>query len=276
VRNVDPEIGTLGGRSFVVHGGLVYLLSPDGGLYVTDGTRIEPAQGSDKVRQYINDRLDAQLATDDTINWLPSMQVFQDFIYISLTAEENDPITLVYHPTTGSFWPTNLPILDSCVGRVEGEQKFWFIPTSEDGLAVYELMTDPDEATFATDIPISDPVGIPQAIAWNIRSAWIQFGTTRNERRLRKVWGFVYGEDAHTVDVDTFRNFDIDTPLTTVTRTLGRNPAFAEFVEGLVGQTNTMYSVAVELSGEASADFTVYGFGVDTEPHRFGRFHRRP
>jgi hypothetical protein len=271
VRNLDPEYGTIHSRSVCVHGGLVYFLTPEGGLMVTDGTRVEPAPGADKVRSYINGRLDLMMASDDTVNWLPTLTTFQDFIYITLSnPNAADDVTLVYHPTTKSFWRTNIPALDVATGRIEGREKMWFVPTVLPASAVKPRVFQMSESTY-TDV---SKTGTATAdISWSIRFPWFNFGTARSERRLRRLWALAKGTAGNGVLVETFKNYNGTTAMTSAARTFtGGNPK-SEFVEGLVG-TNTVYALQVRLSASSNGLMTINGVGVDTEFVRSSRFHK--
>lgn len=278
--------GALSNGSVCELDGLVYSISRQGILTRTDGTTIEPVPGMEPIRKWLKDKIDDVLNTggDETDaagdqNWFVRMVAHDGFLWIALPVPSGNRTTLVYDPRTESFWEVDLPILGLCVGEAKGVERMWFsapitgaateVPTlfrytDDPGSEAY---TDDDWQAVSGSASTSD-------IAWYHRTAWFQFGTTRNERRIRRIWALVGGEAAQSVVVRMYKNFVDATGsyVTTVTRTLtGQTTQQAEFVEGSVANTDA-HAVAIRLSGSANAQTSVHGVGIDTE-HRRTRFH---
>jgi hypothetical protein len=256
--------------------GLVYLLGPGGQLVVTDGTSMREVPGMEKVREWLKDRLDQLLVGEDTFNWQPSLRAYAGKLWMALPDEDGTGDTLVYDPPTQSFWLLDTPVLSITSGMAKRAMRLYFSTMVNGGASQRpclfgykddpgnEVYTDDDwEATSAT--PATGD------ITWRHRTAWFQFGTTRNERRLRRLWALVTGETGEQVVVDTLRNFEEGSAHATATRTLV-GTAQAEFIEGSVSTTD-LDSVGVKLAGTSNAQTAVHGYGIDTEPRRT-RFHR--
>ncbi len=267
--------------------GLVYMLGRHGMLTVTDGTMLQPVPGMEKIRKWLKAKMDAVLGASTPSsggNWFPNLTAHDGFLFISLPYETTpaNSSTLVYDPRTASFWELDIPILDFTTGEDGGVERLWFstpiskLTTQTPDVFRYkddpgnEVYTDDDWQSLTGSAATND-------ITWRWRSAWFQFGTTRNERRVRRVWGLVGGEAANSVVVRLFQNFVAGSSsyITTVTRTLtGQSTRDAEYVEGNVGQGSpAAYAVGVRLSGTANAEQVVHGVGIDTEPVRT-RFHK--
>lgn len=259
--------------------GFVYMLGRHGTLTVTDGTQIQPVPGMDNIQLWMKERLDDVLT--DTNNWFPTLVPHLGKLFISLPRHSNGALgeTLVYDTKTGSFWLLDLPILDMTTGEYAGTENLWFstaitgatgeVPT----LFLYkddagnEVYTD-DDWQAVSGTPSTD------AIPWHWRSAWFQFGMSRNERRVRRVWALVAGDTTNTVTFKVFKNF-VTTALTSVSRTLqSTGTRESEFIEGKVGQSgHSTYATAIQLSGSATDRTAITGLGIDTEPLRV-RFKR--
>lgn len=279
--NLRPlgKIGAIGPQSVTEHDGLVYFWSPEGTLNVTDGTSWKEVPGMEKVREYIKDRTDQLMVGADSFNWHPTLQSYGAFIWMALPDNDGTDRTMVYHPTTESFWLLDLPILDMTVGEAGRAQRMWFstaitLAGTTQTPTVFQYKDDPGNETYTDDDWEGGSSTLTGDITWNWRSAWFTFGTVRNERRLRRLWALVSGEAASSVTVIGYRNFIISTT-TTASRTLtGQATAQAEYVEGKVGQTTYGHSFGVKLSGTANAQLAIHGIGIDTEPLRT-RFNRR-
>jgi hypothetical protein len=262
------------------HDGLVYMLTTTGNIAVTDGTSMKLLDENNKIFEYLKEKMgDVRSTSEASYNWFPTMKSYKQFLWISLPdiGVTEDHVTLVYHPPTQSFWKTDLAILDSTVAELDGTQGFFFsTPITEDSTqtpCVFRLSDVPGSVAYDDDDweALADTTSTLD-IGWGIRTAWFQFGTSHNDRRLRRVWALVRGEAADTVQVDVKKNFE-SADITTATRTLVGSDQ-AEFVEGKVGQTGTpLYAVALEISGIADAATSLMGVGIDTEPIRT-RFKR--
>lgn len=268
--------------------GLVYMLGRHGILTVTDGTTMQPVPGMEKIRKWLKAKMDQVLGASSPTtggNWFPNLTAHDGFLFISLPYETSPSAsrTLVYDPRTSSFWDLDLPILDFTTGENGGVERLWFTTCitklTTQAPTIFRYRDDPGNENYTDDDWQSlDASADTNDISWDWRSAWFQFGTTRNERRIRKAWGLVGGEAAQTVIVRLFRNFIAGSGsyMTTVTRTLeGQATEDAEYVEAAVGQGSpVVHAVAIRLSGVANAETVVHGVGIDTEPIRSGRFHK--
>lgn len=273
-RTLDPKVGTIGQKTVVVHDGLTYFLSPNGRLYVTDGSTVEKAPGAEKVRNYLLDRIQDMLSTDDDENWLPTLTSFRDFIYISLSVPDADPVdadvlTVAYHPETQSFWPLSLPILDACTGRIEGAEKMWFTTTLNSGHTTGPVVHeyDPDTDTGVDPDPYDPTTPAETAIPWRARMGWQTFGLARNDRRIRRTYALVENADSN-VTLSGYRQFNDTAAYDQV-----RNTAGFHGIAVVEGQWMAdARSVSFKLVGNGPAKF--YGFGVDTQPRPRGlRYH---
>lgn len=274
------KAGALAQASVVEHQGLVYFLSPTGTLFVTDGTSVQPAPGFEKVREWVKDRIDQLMIGQDNYNWHPSIESYGGYIWISLP--DNDPnttanqYTLVYDPATQTYWLTSIPMLSMAVGEKGRAQRAWFSAPitgadTDQKPTVFQYLDDPGNEVYTDDDWTGEAASAEtNDISWHFRSAWLQFGVTRNERRIRRLWALVTGETADVVTVAMYRNFEADSARTTAARTLVGSAA-AEFIEGKVGTTDA-YSVGVKVSAASNAQTALHGVGVDTEPRRT-RFH---
>lgn len=270
------KIGAIGQAAITEHDGLVYMLSPTGSLYVTDGTSAQEAPGMEKVREWLKDRVDQLMIGEDSYNWHPSIESYGGYLWIALPDNDGSDYTLVYDPSTESFWLTDLPVLSMAVGEKGRAQRAWFSApitgASGERPVVYQYQDDPGNEVYTDDDPDgSNSSAETNDITFRYRTAWIQFGTTRNERRVRRAWALVTGETGETVTVNTYRNFEDGSARTTVDRTLV-GTAQAEFLEAKVGVTDS-YAVGLRVNGTANAQLALHGFGADTEPRRV-RFHR--
>ena len=240
------------------HRGLLYFLSEDG-LYVTDGTVAEPVQGLEKVRDWMKARLD--IVQDDAYAYQPCVFSWGDFVWVALSApgEATDPYcTVAYHPETGSWYKTTLPVLDVTKMAKDGKQDLYFSTPLTYGLdIVYKATGNQDDTGVATQAYADIP--------WYMTTAWWPFGLAREERRIRRVWALVKG--AATYTIASYRNFDGSTVASTEARVVsGSNPSYIE------GETiPDCHSVAFKLSAP-DAPSTVHGIAVHTQPRR-KRYH---
>lgn len=277
--NLRPlgKIGAIGPQSVTEHDGLVYFWSPEGTLNVTDGTSWQEVPGMEKVREYIKDRTDKLMLGADDFNWYPTLQSYGAFIWMSLPDDDSTDVTVLYHPKTESFWRTDLPMLDMAVGEKGRAQRMWFSTAVTAGTGqsptVFQYKDDPGNEVYTDDDWEGGSTTETNDIPYVWRTAWFGFGTTHNQRRLRRLWSLVSGEAASSVTVRTLMDYNT-THVETVNRTLtGQATNQAEFVEGKVGQTRRGHSIAARLSGNANAQFAIHGVGIDTEPIRT-RFHK--
>ena len=263
IRDLDPQRGTVWARSVCAHDGLVYFLTLDGTLCLTDGTQVVPAKGADKVKDYINGRLDTMLALDDTLNILPTLTSFNGLIYLTLSDPDGtDDVTLAYEPTAGSWWPTDLPAMDIAVGRIDGVETMWFtgttVPADAQKPGIFQLTPgfyeDGDKATF-NDANVTDT-------AWSFRTAWFYFGLARADRRIRRTWALI--QSAAAITLSGYRNYHSSAAYSTAPTQYSDTP----HLEGKA--MHDARAVGLGASGTQFAE--VYGVAFDTE-HRRTRYH---
>ncbi len=276
------NVGAIASHSVTELDGLVYFASPEGRLYVTDATSVQAIPGGESVQEYIKNRIDLLMVGEDDFNYHPQLTAYAKKLWLALPDEDSGGISVVYDPATQSFWPLDFPILSMAVGAQGRAERLWCGETiTRDEIAshdffptIFQYMDDPgdevwtDDSSQRVDAPDEDNPG--ENVNFRARSAWFQFGTTRNERRIRKVWTlFGEVEDSQLVVVYTYRNFGT-TWETEVTRTMGTGRE-SYWAEGM--HQPDSYAVGVGVAGDADSDVALIGFGVDTEPRRT-RFHR--
>jgi hypothetical protein len=269
------KMGCIGPNSIAEHNGTVFFLSPTGELVMTDGTSIQVAPGFEKVREWVKLRTD--LLYTGALLSQPSVVSYGGFVVMSMQDDTSTDYTLVYHPDTASFWLWDIPMRGIAVGQKSKANRLYFsnAVTAQAGErpCVYQLTDDPgNEAYVDDDADGSSASAETNDITFRFRTGWFQFGVTRNERRLRRLWALVSGETGEQVTVATHKNFEEGSDTTTVDRTLVGS-AQGEFIEGKVGQTNVVYALGVKVSGTANAALAIHGVGIDTEPQRPARFH---
>lgn len=236
-------VGTVGPRAVVEHDGLVYFVGP-AGMFVTDGTQVVPVPG-ERAQEYIRRRLDGG-GNPHVCAWS-----YDGYVWVSLPGPTGqDPVeTLVYDPSTQSFWKQSIVAYDAVRVRKKGKDYVYFVQPNSGVVMVYG-----DPSTPATD----NGAGI----SWKLRTAWWQFGTIREERRIRRTWVLAKATNAPTIK--GFRNFSA-TEAYSFTLPVATTPTY---VEGR--WMPDAYAVSFELSGVGPVE--VYGFGVDTQPRRI-RYH---
>jgi hypothetical protein len=266
-RRLSRGVGCVSSEAVVEHDGLVYFLSDDG-LYVTDGTDVKPVAGNERVRVWLRERMDSALTQAATDLRRPDMWSFDGFIWFSIpdageSTTDLKHVTIAYHPESGSFWRTNLPVLCARPFRIDGVSRLAFgapstYATGRDLVYEYGHASASD-----TDDDGADTVGTT-AISWLARTAWWNFSTFRQDRRIRRVWAVVKG--ALTYTIDAYRNWS-DSVAETQTRVVsGSTPTHIEG-EWMADS----HAVNFKVSG-ASAPATLIGIAVDTE-HRRTRYH---
>jgi len=259
--------------------GLVYGLSHNGTLWVTDGTSLREVPGYEKTREFIKERIDRLLAAtasdEDDEHWMPSIFEYDHKVWLALpdtyAAGTPDDITLVYDPVPegGSWWKLNLPILSATTGARNRARRLWIATPKRSGNAtVFEYQDDPGDLGFTDDDPLGGATPLTTAIAWHYRSSWFQWGLRHNERRVRRAWALL--KSAVGVTIKGYRDFDT-TAVYTVNRSAGDDAS--DFYEGkALGRAAS--ATAIQVSGTAATGGpAIIGIGVDTEPIRT-RFHR--
>lgn len=268
VRKLASHVGAVGPDAVDELDGLLYFLSDDG-LYVTDGTAVEPVPGFEKFADTLETRIDEMVADGVYDTGLrPQLQAYDDRLFISLpnptkSTDGGKYWTLVYEPRTGSIWRTDLPVAAMTTARHEKVPRLYFgapatYGTQSDLIYEYnhEAASDQDDTGQATYAA--------QDISWSMKTAWWPFSLLRAERRIRRVWAVVRG--ALTYTLKAYRNW-VDTAVKTTTRMVTVQDTTR--IEGEWFADS--HAVSFELSAPASPA-TVIGLAVHTEPRRV-RYH---
>ena len=263
-RKLAANVGAVGPEAIDELDGLVYFLSDDG-LYVTDGTAVEPVKGFEKFANTIEARIDLMHAV--TAKLEPMVYAYDDRIWVSLplisAAAGSKYWTLVYDPRTGGIYKTDLPVCAMTTHRIGGVPKLWFAPP--DGYGAYnDYLFQYDHATQPSkDDTAADTVAVAD-IAWYATTAWWPFGLLREQRRIRRVWALVKG--ALTYTIKAYRDW-VTTEETTEDRTVSATTA--THIEGEYMRDS--HAISLRVSGP-SAPAVLYGMAVDTQPRRT-RYH---
>lgn len=268
IRRLEHGVGCNSPVGHIEHQGLVYFLD-DHGLYVTDGTQVQPVPGSEKVRSWFTQRQDQTEEDDET--YFPKVFSWGDYVGVSLPVidddtENRDYITVFYHPPTGSFWKTDLPILDSNKLTIQGDgtQKFYFVTPQEYGLDFIYEYTGTTDDSGAGDVADDEN---PADIAWTARTSWWPFGVAHTERRIRRIWAIIKGAQTYTLQAWKDWNYDANDPEIDVDQAVA--VSYPSYIEGRWFPDS--HAVMFEVSG-TEAPAVVHGIAVDTEPRR-RRYH---
>jgi hypothetical protein len=236
---------------------MCYFLGDDG-LYVTDGTQVDAATGMGSIRETFRARIALYLAKTD--NNIPRVNSWREFVVISIpVAGDAVPYwTMFYHPSTQSFWLTDLPILDGVTFAPDSssQQMYFSTPLAYGKDNVYQLAlatTDDVGGTSYTTTPI----------AWHARFPWYPFGTARMQRRIRRTWALIKG--ALTYTLTTYRDYD-DTKTASVARTVTATAPY--YIEG--EWVPDAHAISYKLSSTGVGK--ILGVAADTEPRRM-RYH---
>lgn len=265
-RRLASNVGACGPEAVDELDGLVYFLSDDG-LYVTDGTAVEPVPGFEKFANTIEARLDLMHAV--TAKLEPMVYAYDDRIWVSLpyiagADAETKYWTLVYEPKTGGIFKTNMPVCAMTTHRVGGVPKLWFAPC--DGYGAYnDYLMQYDSTNGANHDDTAADTVVTADIAWQATTAWWPFGLRRQQRRIRRVWALVKG--SLTATLTWYR--DWDTSLTGSNARAISSTTVADHIEG--SWFADSHAVSFKVSG-TEAPATLYGIAVDTEPRR-DRYH---
>lgn len=264
VRKLANGIGAVGPEAVTELDGLVYFLSDDG-LYVTDGTTVEPVRGFEKFANTIEARLDLMHA--DALDIRAHVVDYDDRLFVSLPYDDASAgekfWTLVYEPRSGGVYKTNLPVAAMTAARHNGIPRLYFCPpdgygTNNDYVFEYDHPSAGDADDTAADTYAT------AAIAWQATTAWWPFSLLRSQRRIRRVWAAVKG--AMTYTITAYRDWVTSAAKTTNRVVSGSTPTHIEgewFAD--------CHAVSFKVSGP-SAPATLYGVAVHTEPRR-ARYH---
>lgn len=265
VRKLASHVGAVGPEAVTELDGLVYFLSDDG-LYVTDGTAVEPVRGFEKFARTLEARVDLMHAV--TARLEPFVWTFDDRVWFSLpligAAAGAKYQTYVYEPKSGGLYKTDLPVGAALPHRISGIPKLWFAPP--DGYGAYNdylMQYDHANAGDADDTAQGTYASTP--ITWQATTAWWPFGLLQSERRVRRTWAVVKG--ALTYTLTWFRNWNTSDTGAQVDTVSGSTPTH---IEGEWFPDS--HAVSFKVSASA-APATLYGIAVHTEPRRV-RYHR--
>lgn len=268
VRRLSRHVGAVSTKSVVELNGLVYFLSDDG-LYVTDGTAVEPVEGMHRVRETLVARIDAMHAEGAAGNLRePEVWTWDDMVWFSLPDDDatEEELTWVYDPKRAAFYKLDLPVLAACTARHKGVRKFFF--SAPDTYSLRDLVYQYDHVDAVSSGFYNDDTGVDtyaaQDIPWHARSAWLPFGVIPEQRRIRRTWALVKGVMTHTIK--TYRDWastEISTEDRAVTNTV------ATHIEG--EWVPDARSIQLRVSSTKSPA-ALYGFAVDTQPRRI-RYH---
>lgn len=262
-RRISHEHGAIGSKCVVEQDGLVYFLD-DEGLFVTDGTAEQPAPGNEKVTKWFRERLDTVVPRMATDGHQPTLFKYRGFIGISIpdastegsASWAGEHCTVFYDPVTQSFWKTDLPVLAWSRHETENQAKQCVFASSDTSKTVWAY--DPADDDFTDN---STPIG------WWMYTAWLPFGTLREQRRIRRVWAAVRGAVNYTLQ--QFGDWDSDTAVGNAAATTQLGTAQASYIEGKVQPD--CHAIQLYLDGDA-AEAVVLGLSIDTEPRR-RRYH---
>lgn len=261
-RRLAKGVGAVGPRAVTEMDGLVYFLSDDG-LYVTDGNAVQPVPGNERVQAWLRARMDVSL--QDGLNRDPELTHFDGRVFISLPSHsDTDPyVTLVYDPYAQGFWYLDLPVLSMVTYRDDGVSKLAFGASPD--YSTRDLVYQYDHASAGD----ADDTGLDAYastdVAWSLTTAWLGFGTAREERRIRRVWASLKAT-AQSVTVTLSRNWAGGTTVGSVTRT---STGSAQYMDGV--KMPDSWAIRVKLSG-TKLKAAIYGIAIDTQPRR-RRYH---
>jgi hypothetical protein len=172
-----------------------------------------------------------------------------------------------YEPTSGSFWKTDLPVLSwTHLELQEGTRSAVFCRASDDGTAPTRVIYEYDPDGVDDDDTGAEAYAGTDIFAW-LYTAWLPFGTAREQRRVRRLWAAAQGEGDWTIQ--QFADWDSTTAVANsgaATQT-GTDPS--SYLEGYV--MPDCHSVQVYIDVDAGPA-RLFGIAMDTQPRR-KRYH---
>lgn len=260
---IAKGVGAVGPSAVAEVDGLVYFLSDDG-LYVTDGSTVEPVINGSRMARMLEFRNDLMRATAAATGIYPTLTAFRDQVYISMCVPGGTTprVTYVYDTRYQSFWQTDLPIIAATVQRNKGVPVMYFSAYDAYGEdIVYQLTGIRDDTGAATRTRVYP--------AWTVRTAWWSFGLLREQRRIRRTWLRTQGDG--TMSLSVYRDWDDSKVSTKSSLTSDYNAT--KFVEGLwVPDCHAISFKLSKTATDAGGDHFIYGVGVETQPRR-KRYH---
>jgi hypothetical protein len=276
VRRIGRGAGAIASKSVIEHDGLLYFLADDG-LHVTDGTAEKAADGNEKVSTWFRERLDTAEAQADDDGHFPELFKYRGLIGIAIPDASSDGTnswasavtTVFYEPVTASFWKTDLPVLSwTHLELQEGTRSAVFCRApADDSDTPLRLIYEYDPDGVNGDDGGSDNYGSNAIFAW-FYTAWLPFGTAREQRRIRRVWAAVQGAAHWTVQ--QFGDWDSTTAAANsgaAVRTVTGSQS--QYIEGYVQAD--CHSLQLYLDVDA-APARLFGLSIDTQPRR-KRYH---
>lgn len=278
-KRIIEGIGCVGPDSHVLVDGIVYFLS-DEGLYMTDGQEARQAPGNERVRDYIRTRLDESQFVQSTearrVDQYPVMWVWDDFIWVSMPSVETTAaksVTLVYHPTTASWYYTNLPVRDVAIYRDAGRTHLAMALSPFYG-ELDNSGSDPKIYQYKKTVNSDADGNISESateIAWLARLGWWSFATLRQQRRIRRAWALVKSGATQTVTILARKDYSDSTAKSTA-----RAVTSGGGVQHLEGEVFAdCHAINYQVSG-TKAPAVVHGIAVHTQRRRDMRYHSGP
>lgn len=253
------DVGAIFKRAAVEHAGLVYFLS-DEGLKVTDGVEVQDAPNGNLVKDWLRDNIDVETVSG-TKAYKVHVVTYKGFLWFALPGGDQvsrPNYTVVYDPTTASWWKTDIPAWMMAKAQVARVQRLFFGKIGAPALVMrYEPTTHPDE----DDTGVTTQAWTP--ITWKARTAWLTFSSRKEQRRVRRVWTTIMGSTKN-ITLKLYRNF-VESAIWTVTRTTSGDPV--NYVEGKSWRGGDPYSISMEISGD-SAPAAVVAANVETQFRR--------
>jgi hypothetical protein len=275
------EYGVVAAQCMTECDGMVYGLSHNGTLWMTDGTSQREVPGYEKTREYIKERIDRLLQNNDASdeddeNWFPTIWSYDHKVWISLPDELDagtpDDVTLVYDPAVeqGSWWKLDLPVLAAVVGASNRASRLFFATAKRSGKAtLFQYADDPGDLVYTDDDPLGGDTPLTDAIPWHYKTAWLQWGLAHRNRRIRRTWALA--KSAVSVTLAGYQNFESSSQWTR-TDTVESGQGSTHFEGKTLGHPVSAF--ALKVSGTAATGGpAIIGYGVDTEPIR-RRFRR--
>ncbi len=247
------EIGDTGCqsmKSIATLNGLVYFIGPDG-FHYTDGTAISTPDGAENMNAYIAGKLDSTTTTPADVR----LWAYDNFVWFSIpSAVDGAPAeTWVFDPASNAFWKQSFAVLDAAVGEKQGKEYVYFSQpgTGATKGVLYQYAPAAQEPSSPTDDGT--------AIAWNLRTSWMQWALgVHLERRVRRIWALVKSPNA--THIKAYTNFS-DSAYYDQTVTA---PTTERYTEGNIVPDCT--ALSLEATGTGKSE--VHGFGAHTQPRR--------
>jgi hypothetical protein len=204
------------------------------------------------------------------------MWVWDDFIWVSMPSVETTAaksVTLVYHPTTASWYYTNLPVRDVAIYRDAGRTHLAMALSPFYG-ELDNSGSDPKIYQYKKTVNSDADGNISESateIAWLARLGWWSFATLRQQRRIRRAWALVKSGATQTVTILARKDYSDSTAKSTA-----RAVTSGGGVQHLEGEVFAdCHAINYQVSG-TKAPAVVHGIAVHTQRRRDMRYHSGP